>query len=341
MSNLEKKLGEIRHLKQEWDIGSKDAYDYLKSQEELTAFRKNHESEGALQFTNRQIVNIADEFAHYVQNFLDSCAHVYADKKQSWAKENFVQKIIPTEKITVYQKNEDNIWICDYDTVFSVFLQHYSNFSKNSNNQKAKILAAFNYTLAELLFTEIPILYNLDEKPYLITQIAFDDELMLKGKNNSLFHDPYYSGAVENAKETLADYGLLGKMDLTSLPFYPELNVLSRHEYKYLLNYGVFGEKDDSYDRAVKEITLKRQDTQRKIALNYLLHLPEEERSIENAYSSLEEHVQFGLKSVSKFEQLSAPLPVIQGAQYSLKKKIYLLKAVKNNRKWLEQMLSH
>lgn len=340
MGNLEKKLGEIRFLKQEWDIGSKDAYDYLKSQEELTAFRKNHESEGALNFTNRQIVNIADELASHVQNFLDFCSHIYADKKQTWPRENFVQKIAPTVKIEVYQKTDDNIWICDYDSVFSVFLQHYSNFSKKSNNQKAKIRAAFNYTLAEILFTEIPILYSLDEKPHLITQIASDDNLML-GSKKFLFGDSYYSDAVETAKDALADYGWLAKMDLTSLPFHPELDVLSRHEYKHLLSYGVFGEKDDSYDRAVKELTLKRQDTQRRIALNYLLHLPEDERKIDEVYSSIQRRIQNCMETISKYEQTSAPLPMIQGAQYALKKRVYMFKAIKNNRKWLEQMLSH
>lgn len=45
--------------------------------------------------------------------------------------------------------------------------------------------------------------------------------------------------------------------------FYPKLNLFSRHELKYLLGWYV-AEHNDPYNRAVRELTLKYQDTQRK-----------------------------------------------------------------------------
>lgn len=338
MGNLEKKLGEIKYLKQEWDIGSKDAYDYLKSQDELNAFRKRHEGQGALQFTNRQIANIADEFKRLVNHFLDSNYSVYADEEKYWVKENVVQEMVPTHKIT-YDKN-DNVWICDYDQVFSLFFEHYYAFSKVITNQDLKVVAAFNSTLSNLLFDEIPFLYDLKETPRLVSEIISNEKLIVLGENTLEDKDTMSSDLADSSRSELENFESLRELNFGSLPFYPELNVYSRHEYKYLFGFSV-GEKDDLYDRAVKELTLKNQETQRRIALNYLLHLPEDERNLENAYSKLEHHVHSGLKTVSKFEHLEAPQPIIEGAQNSLKKRIYLLKAVKKHGKWLEQMLSH
>jgi|GEM_PF-4892786 len=339
MGNLEKKLGEIKYLKQEWDIGTKDAYDYLKSQEQLAAFRKHHENEGALNFSNRQIANIADEFALYVQKFLDSCATISAEKNEAYPRENVIERLVPTSRLfNAFGQKSDNIWICDYDSLLSIFLGHYDTFSKYINNEKAKIYAAFNYTLAESLFKEIPILYNLEQKPHLVTEIVSNDKLNYHSKN-SIQNDTLFINGQKDAKGFLRQCGLLLKLKFNRLPFVPKPDCFSRHEIFYLLSYSF--EKDDLYERAVKELTLKRQDTQRKIALNYALLHSEEEKTIEKVISRTQDSVNFNLKNLSKLEELSAPSRIISNSKNNLKKKIYFLKALKNNRKWLEQMLSH
>ncbi len=315
MDNLEGKLEAVKMLKEEYGIGSQDAWNYLKAENYLSDLRKKY-AEGT-DLSVRALGNFLERAAASLLHFADSQSQFNGNLVSQYGVKHYYETEFVEDQ---YSKK---LHIND-EKLVALFGAHYRNMEP---------FTAFIRTLGEAI-----------QHP----------EVIKDGQGRSLsdlipskIRQPEDEEDAENLKEARSYVQFLinpsparfEKLDDYSagiLDFNPDVE--APHTLLFLYGYN----DNDFYERAVNEHTLNTFETQRRIALSYLARFDSpNEKKVPEAIDQLRESICKNAERQQKYADTSAPQFIAELWKKNMAKSKYVLRAIISNRSWLEKVLSH
>lgn len=367
---LRRRLETMKELKQEFYVGSKDAFDYLKS----IAYYENlldevyKDNSVKTRITIREASNLQNKIIFEARRHLGMASVLYSDAKSlSVSAEHYVESPLPSEfeesaKLIIGER-ECHCWKID----IPLFLKKFLNGSKNIQNLSNAIFLFFAVEGDNIPF----FIYGKDDRRFSLRDIINDPELrkcsekMFWSDCYSLYveiDDPHYKeylsqgeiGSFKKAykneeKETC--HNILqkiraGQIDerLSSLEeeeTEDEYLSISKEEFEHLLD------ARKLFLRAEREYGLGLFDVERRIALNFLYSFKAKREDFKSISEFVDSVIELTLDRIKKRQlQLemgkfsNAPTVIIKSFAESLRFYEYVRLALIQNRNWLIEFLS-
>lgn len=368
----------IEDLKEEYGIGSYDAWKYLMDERRFNQLKEqvNKELKKSKQYrfaTTREVANIATEVKRYLDNFLGIKQPFVLRAEKEYvlvgSVEEYLQNqngflIRPYAKYSSYKEEEtDKILDLDYkEFIVDVFKKSFDNGNDT--------VTGFEEVLKDLLKGRKTYLY-FKNKPFHIkeflpvelcsvaTKILFnnnynsiDDKFIdeIKDKICAIYEysvlvnggdgviDDLINFLTENYEYYNTDYEKeesLPMMDFESLNF----RKIPMH---HMFLFGGFYGPADSYERAVREKTLKNIGTQRRLALLNIYEMGLEDMPPNEQIKHALDFYKDRIKKVKEYYDTFIRQGVKEIAEHhqeKIKMYEYLIRATISNESWLKRIL--
>ncbi len=345
-SDLESKVASVQLLKQEYNISSLNALSYLRSVERYEQLRAEVnqalKSEGIrFNLSDKKISNLCEAIKTIVKDAIN-----FADFEQFRGRVNnyfvgdFNPLLVKRPGQAEPDVSEERTFKLDYNS----FIADFARYLAQGADQDEALRQAFlgfkasqhpYLTTSEgeqLNFQELlQIIPILGEKRKRLDEITNDEDML----RNSEAADQFAESLAEDFKE----WEITGSKSYRSGIL--ELGQITQEERQFF--YGFSVDKGKPYDRAVTEQTLKHLETERNIALHFMMGNydtdPEQkpEKAIEKTIASLTGALQRRRERYQKLIEIKAPSDTADNVKLSVDRTQYTLLAIKKNRKWLEQ----
>jgi hypothetical protein len=324
-------LERVRELKGTWDIGTQNAWKYVKTEqayEDLaTRVSRALREEGIYASpTAKHAANLCEYLTYGIQFALSSEANLQA-KQQSYAviPNDFVIHHFDQYTFVLLDGLDVEVRI-DHQHLLSLFYHHYP---------KEHARTAFRKTIYDFMHEEYPSL----------TIQCENQSFQQFRKKPELLFDPNSSNPryVANAREEMP----IAEQYREAIQFvvwisgkksqvFPRIRLdkMTSHEEDYLLCHEAT--KQNSYERAEREHTLRQTPTARRIALNRILpvwNYTTPEQAIEETIQRLQERLPTLQKRLTWFASIDAPSVIIEREKSMLREAQYTIWAIHNNRR--------
>lgn len=345
--HLRPRLEAIQELKREYGIGSKEAFLYLKVCDDYERLRDQLATQLRVEGfhfrpTLRQTSNLCD----YAQKAVCNAVEVFALSKALERGNTFTNKPIHVHPYSPHFREYDEITddaLVDFAFDYAPFLLDYGKYMSSTNNSDKALFYALANSISSdrpcltLTTTEKKMSFADLEKcsdPLIQEDFFYDlkNERSIEDKNLEHSFVKEFDAWIDDDKEN-AYYPRYSK-------YLTDLERATEEEVVFL-----YGDRDNPYERAVEENTLRRIETERRIALHYILRNSHDQHSphqmISTLLTALEGEIRVSRERFKTLQVLTAPPIVLDNERNILGHLRYELVAIKKNRAWLENVLSH
>ncbi|MBI1972447.1 hypothetical protein HYS50_00395 [Candidatus Woesearchaeota archaeon] len=329
MSKLLSLLDACKELKAEYGIGTKDAYQYLKIRNTYRGLRDEVAKELAKQKiqyhpTERKVSNVCSkinaDLKTIFRDILDEDVDVkqYTDHLQSIISKEDKQLCIPYKEILIKY--------CAYamtEAPDQAYRHMVKDLLKNHQFLDESGLIFFSITLNNI--RDLPSLENLIKEDMRIRENHLNEMQQLLGMKDGPREK--YLEFLEwiNEGQEVIWYGTFDPTGIT----------LEEQAYLFQLGCGIDSSEKSPYERALQEKTLRKLETERRIALQEMILY--KHTNVENAIKDVDKMISNGVQDLPKYQEF----PDLQSRlKFSINRFRYLSQAIKKNRKWLETVLS-
>ncbi len=358
-TDLEGKVYEMRELKKHYGINSTNAHAFMRSEAAYEKLKSQVNQvlkpEGTtLRLSWQEMSNLCHDLAFVVKDALNE-AHFQHTRDfnyfhvRKFNDELLNDRVIPWAKYRPgtpglcrrVDYNKETTFTFDYER----FLETFARVQAEEGDRQEAFRQAF------LIFRDSREPYLMSPEGESLSYPRFVETVLGYGREMTIEEITPDQKMIAETAEVMAGYGDLvedfKEWQMTGSKNYGHAVVkfhkVAQEERKFL--YGLSNE-DDLYERAIRERTDKKLETERRIALNYILGnyglVGERAAIITGAIDDLtqardrrRERLQMSLGVTS------APDVIIQNMRTHFEKTQYTLNAVQKTRKWLEEILSH
>jgi len=318
MSNLGDKLDSIRELKDQYGVSTKDAYRYLQVKGEYEALTKEVIKETKrrkIEYrpTQREVSNVCSEIRFVIHSFIASLTEEPIDARSFSRKIDFPQEFRDDKRLLVVPYKEMVVKYCEFA-------------AKNKDKDKA-FRSTVKYAITENDFFDESGVRFYSPRLEAIKDLPPTDKFL--ERNASIKEEGILLPGLFARSRPDNIYGDFLRWIKTGQSIeYEEFNPedLTLEEKTYL--YQFYSEGKTPYDRGLNERTLNRMETQRKVALQYIVA---QGINVSQAPEKIEESIQL----VNRLARRCGP------DEDRLKELRYISFAIKNNKKWLEQVIEN
>lgn len=348
-SDLESKVESVQLLKQEHNISSLNALSYLRSVEQYEQLRAEVnqalKSEGIrFNLSDKKISNLCEAIKTIVKDTINFADFEHFREGPS---NYFVGDFNPLLTRRPGQAELDVIEERTFKLDYNVFIADFARYlaqGRDVNEALRQAFLVFKSSQHPYLTTPngekvnfqelVQKIPELGEKRLRLEEITHNPEMLRASKDTNEF--------TESVVEDFREWEITGSKSYRSGIL--ELEQITQEERQFF--YGFSIDEGKPYDRAVTEQTLKRLETERNIALHFMIGNydtdPEQkpEKAIVKTIASLTGALQRRRERYQKLIELKAPSDTADHARLSVDRTQYTLLAIKKNRKWLETVLS-
>ena len=336
MTDLAAKFESVQELKREYPTNSLNAWKYLKVREafeDLSDRIKKYLDEQGIKYTpsHREVSNLCQYARSLFSSSLDasSAKRAKALGFVDIPKNHLILAYHPLldRRRDIEEPESDNMfktWKFDYEEFIKVF------FVRLNEDKKHEV--ALRTAFAKAHAGSHPYLEDSQGK-YSFEEFAKQDRFLL----SKLVMDSENKEVIENIEYQISAiqrwiFGL--EQELIPDRFYP--NHLTQEESDFL-----FGLKNNPYERAVREKTLRKIETERRVASSAVLQYQGTpyEKDIEHIVKEQKRKLRSRLERLKKLQRLNAPLSILKNEEELIDKAKYTIKAINVNKKWLKRIL--
>jgi len=343
--NLQK-LEDIVALKAEYGIGTQDAWRYLKVIEDYTALRDRvseqlHQKGIKTKPSVREISNLCD----FIQSSLHEALQIAgAERNLASNTQCCPAMVFPYSEVLnihfdqdlFYRRKETNTFDFHFD--YETFLLSFYEEKQNEELEEA-----FKATMVEVLAGDVP--YFTDPEGNKLTFSAI--------RGNSKYFGDMGSPLDKETKKSnkfairLFYAWLRGEAEERYLTI-PDLTQPTEEEKTFLFQKFHSGKTETLYERAKRERTLYRLETERRIALNDIIEYTHEvdgtaNDKVQTEIQRLKDLLPCYQRKLRELSEVPIELTPTFRAMWQRKHEEtkYTLCAIKKNKAWLEKVLSN
>jgi len=355
--DLESKVYEMQMLKQQYGLSSSNAHAFMRSKAAYEQLRTtvNHalKSENiALNLSWQEISNLCENTRFVISDALNEPHFQHTGGFSYFGVREFNDGLLNDRLVPAARDNpgtpglvrrdvHDREKVFEFD--YAAFLQAFARAQKQGHDKSEAFRQAF------LIFKDDTESYLTSPRGKRLNYAKFVETVMDYGQDRpteEITSDAEMIAQDESirifSQEKIEEFQ---EWQMTGSRAYSHgnilLNKIAPEERKFL--YGL-SNKDDPYDRAVQEKTLGRMETERNLALHYILGNYELEdkvtASIVKAVADLTQQRDRRKERHKSLIETKAPSVVIEIERVRVEKTQYTLNAVRKNRRWLEEILS-
>jgi hypothetical protein len=316
-------------------VTTKNALRFIRSRQAYKALKdgvnQRLESEGAgLDYTLGEVSNLCDVVRVSIRTALDMASF------DSWKKDRNpeinnkffdIERYYPTLYLSMCEKDGEK-----FDVDYEAFVCGYArSFSQDRNPREA-----FRDTFLEFYGGNSIHLIKPDGERITYSQFEEDKSLHLTselwegeiGPRDEEFYTLWF--------EDLQDWIKFGATDYFEVE--SRLEDTTEEEKLCLYGIGSLDDKSEPYNRAVEEKTLKRMETERQVALAYILN--NNYGNIRDSISGIERNLVENRGNHEKLKSVTSHGEIMEWSERLIKRNVYIRNAIKKNTRWLEGILS-
>ncbi|HLF55124.1 MAG TPA: hypothetical protein VI612_05390 [Candidatus Nanoarchaeia archaeon] len=339
MVDLTARLESIRELKAQYGIGSQSALRYLKVQDTMIGLADDVSarlSDEGLDYhpSVREISNLCEALRGSVKFTLDLQSEMRAVLALGrLAKDHHVESADPRQGMIESRTKGDHFsspaglfdvkWNLDYASMLVNFYRAMQLCGRTGR--------AFNAVMFNFISGKQAFLTGADGRQYTLNEICENDSFLAhEGRIPGDMLEEFVEAVKE--KMSVAKAGIFG----AGL----KIDGLTEEEGKFLLQSG-------AYERAVREKTLHRMDTERRLALNELMQYVDflkdhsAQELVDTRLSALGAQLDKRRELLRKVDGQSGAAFITERQKELVAQSSYYIRAIRQNRKWLENVLSN